>query len=243
MKMRNLFVLTLVLLCVVVPAYASDTDTSETAATDAAPEMGAGVTIGGHDAFLPEASALYKTQEGKVNVVRNVVNWGNKDGQLMLGLLSGVSADTGVSMNIAHKATAVSRGLGLETGLRTGMNFDVWGDGFIVWVPHMGLHIKTLLSNPTTLYATAALGLATDVSSASQTVTRPLRFYSFAGIKQEVGPFGLDVAVGNHNTVRASIMVKGIRLFGAKSTINPGIELLRSSGRDSVVFFVKLGSF
>lgn len=198
------------------------------------------LVVGGHDALLSEAPTIYQSYSGGPAVVRNGVLLLRDDySYAQFGFVSGAT-DVGATLNAGFSGT-VALCDPLEAGLKAGMNLDVWSDSSVVAVPHAGLHIKSLGFNPTTLYATIAYGDARMPSS--QTFIQTPCLYTFVGMKQRVGFLSLDVAVGNRNTVRLGLAVKEMRLFGSGTPFSLGVEFLRSSGRNSIAFFVTGGSF
>lgn len=238
--MKNLVVLIALLLLCTVHVNASNVNISTaSSATETTPKEGVGVAVGRHDAYLSEAPTLYDLNGGLI--MRGGGVWSSKGSQVRLGFLSGVT-DIGAHLNIVCGGTMVSRDLGLETGFKMGMNLDVWSDGSIVGVPHAKFQINSLLLSSTSVYTTVALGLTSNVPI-SQTGIRPPRLYSFFGISQEVGLFELDVAMGNHRTMRVGLAMDGIRVFGSETIIRPGIEFLRSPWSSSIAFFLTSKSF
>ena len=251
--MKNLFVLIVLLLfCSASFAHASPIDVAPSielgmsvgggpSAIDADSKEGTGMSVGWHDVFLPEAPTIYQVWEGGPSIVRTTASWMSDDLlYIRFGFLSG-ALDAGAHLDVGLTGATVPRGLGVETSFRMGMNLDAWVDGSIVGVPHAKVQIKTLFSNPTSLYATIAYGAARVLNS--KDIIQASRLYAFAGVKQEIGPIVFGVAMGSHNTSKASITIKELRLPGARWTINPGVELLRSPSYSSSTFFVTSGSF
>lgn len=240
--MRNLLLIlaTLLSLCVVIPTVAdADIPTVSTSATDAASKAGAGITVGGHDAFLSEAPTMYWVP-GQVSILRNVWTTGRDDrSYTKFGFLSGATAG-GLTLDAGFSGTAALSNL-VETGLRAGMNLDIWSDGSLVGVPHMKIKIQSLLPNSTMLYATVAYSAARMPSS--QISIQASRLYGFVGMQQRLRFLNLGFAVGNRNTIRLGLTIKEIRVFGSNTTISPGVEFLRSPGRNSVALFVTSGAF
>ena len=199
------------------------------------------MTIGGHDVFLPAAPTLYQSQYGGTSIVRTTASWMSDDLlYIRFGFLSG-ALDAGLNFDVGLTGATVPRGLGVETSFKMGVNLDAWVDGSVVGVPHAKVQIKALFSNPISLYATIAQGFA-RVPNSKGIIQAP-RLYAFAGVKQEIGPIVFGVAMGNHNTSKASVAIKELRLPGARWTINPGFEFLRSPDYFSSTFFVTSGSF
>lgn len=212
--MRNLVVLIVLLLLCVTVSFADALAVSSLY----------GIAAGGHDIFLPEAPTLYR---GGVMRMPGVVTIDDIS-YVRFGFLSGDPV-FGASIGAGIGRTAVLHDFA-EVGLRGGMDFDTWFGGLIVAAPHVKFQIKSLLSNPTSLYVTVAGGFPWN---APVNYVQPSRLYAFVGVKQGVGPLELDVAVGNRNTVRLGVAVKGDTL-----PLGFGYQLLRSPDQDSIAAFL-----
>ena len=227
--MKKFFVLALMVLSLCVAA-ASFADTYDSDDTPALRNWG-GMAVGGHDIFLPEAPALYNG-----GIMRMYGVWTRDDlSYLRYGFLAGV-AEFGVGLGAGVGRTAVLHDLA-EIGFRVGADLDAWLDASIVTVSHAKFQIKSLWSNPTSLYATVAGELPLLVP-VKQTDIQPSRPYAFVGINQRVGPLDLDVAWGNRNTVRVGFAVNGITIPCTSGSIGLGSQLLRSPDQSSVAIFV-----
>ena len=229
MRMKKFFVLTIVVLslCVATVSFA-DTHASDDAL---AVSSWGGMAVGGHDIFLSEAPTLYNG-----GIMRMPGMWTRDDlSYARYGFLAGV-ADFGVSLGAGVGRTAVLHDFA-EIGFRVGADLDTWLDASIVAVPHAKIQFKSLLSNPTTLYATVAGGFPWHVP-VKQIDIQPSRLYAFVGINQRVGPLDLDVAVGNRNTVRVGFAVNGVTMPCTSRSINLGSQFLRSPDQNSVAIFV-----
>ena len=227
--MKKFFVLTIAALslCVAAASFA------DTPASDDAPAVSSwsGMAVGGHDIFLSEAPTLYNG-----GIMRMPGMWTRDDlSYVRYGFLVGV-ADFGVSMGTGVGRTAVLHDLA-EIGFRVGADLDAWLDASIVAVPHVKIQLKSLWSNPTTLYATVAGGFPWLVP-VKQIDIQPSRLYAFAGIQQRVGLFELDVAVGNRNIVRAGVAIKGVTFSCLSGSMGFGWQILRSPDQDSFVIFL-----
>ena len=221
--MRNLIVLIALFFCVVTVSFAADTP---------ADSGFGGMTIGGHDIFLSEAPTTYRQ-----GVLRMAGMWTRDDlSYVRYGFLGPGPADLGVSFGAGVGRTAVLYDFA-EIGFRVGADLDGWLDRSIVAVPHAKLQLKSLWSNPTSLYATVAGGFPWHVS-VNQTDIQPSRLYAFVGINQRVGPFDLDVAVGNRNTVRVGIAIKRVSLPCTTGLGSLGWQILRSPDQESFAIFL-----
>ena len=206
--MRNLVVLIVLLFCGVSVSFADGL---------------IGVTGGGHDILLSEAPATYRKVSRMVGMVT-----GDHLSYARQGILYAIGEGPvlGVSLGAGGGYTAALYDFA-EVGLRGGVDLDILFVGLgIGVVPHAKFQLRSLLPNPTFLYATIADGFSYRLPT-----NAPFPLYAFVGIKQRVSFLDLDCAVGNHNTIRVGVTLRS-------DSTRFECQILRSSDWNSVAFFL-----